>query len=204
MKSGEHGNWHMKSRLLKYNEDIDSYAHRNSPWARVLRKVKPLFLLGSIASFIYDRTVGKLEREFHATFQPYEVIEQEGNCLLNTGIDEIWDIVTGIVSGVGHIFTVAAAYVTIGVGDDDTAAQATDTDLIGSNKFYAVSEAGYPTSTTQKVTFKSSFATGEANYAWQEWVVKHATSAICLNRKVESLGTKASGTWTLEVSITLS
>ena len=44
----------------------------------------------------------------------------------------------------------------------------------------------------------------EANYAWNEWVVKQSTSAKCLNRKVESLGTKSSGTWTLEVSITLS
>jgi hypothetical protein len=65
-------------------------------------------------------------------------------------------------------------------------------------------ESGYPTSTTQKVTLKSSFGSGDANYAWQEWVVKQATSTICLNRKVESLGTKSSGTWTLEVTITLS
>jgi hypothetical protein len=35
-------------------------------------------------------------------------------------------------------------------------------------------------------------------------VVKHSTSAICLNRKVESLGTKSTGTWTLEVEISLS
>jgi hypothetical protein len=65
-------------------------------------------------------------------------------------------------------------------------------------------DAGYPTSTSQQITLKTSFASGEANYAWNEWVVKQATSAICLNRKVNSLGTKASGTWTLEVSITLS
>jgi hypothetical protein len=34
--------------------------------------------------------------------------------------------------------------------------------------------------------------------------VKHGTSGKCLNRKVDALGTKTSGTWTLEVSITLS
>jgi hypothetical protein len=65
-------------------------------------------------------------------------------------------------------------------------------------------ETGYPTSTTQKATFKASFGASEANYTWNEWVVKQSTSAKCLNRKVDSLGTKASGTWTLEVSITLS
>ncbi|GAG48088.1 unnamed protein product, partial [marine sediment metagenome] len=58
--------------------------------------------------------------------------------------------------------------------------------------------------TSQKATFKSSFGNDDANYAWEEWVVKQSTSAKCLNRKVENLGTKTSGTWTLEVSITLS
>jgi hypothetical protein len=72
------------------------------------------------------------------------------------------------------------------------------------NKTYKGMESGYPTSTTQKVTFKSSFGSSEANYAWNEWVVKQSSSAICLNRKVESLGTKSGGTWTLEVDITLS
>jgi len=171
----EHANWHMKTRLFKYHEDI-------TPFAKEGR-----------------------EAEFHKLFKPYEVKEMEGNCLLNTGIDEMWDLITGVVSGVGHVFTVAAAYVTIGVGDSATAANATQTDLqAASNKTYKGAEAGYPTSTTQKVTFKSSFGSGDANYAWEEWVVKHATSAICLNRKVESLGTKSTGTWTLEVDITLS
>ncbi|MGD9143016.1 MAG: hypothetical protein PVG61_04130, partial [Dehalococcoidia bacterium] len=62
----------------------------------------------------------------------------------------------------------------------------------------------YPTTNPQKVTFKSSFGSGEANYAWNEWVVKNDSSEVCLNRKVESLGTKSGGSWTLEVDITLS
>jgi len=143
------------------------------------------------------------EDEFHQLFQPYEVIEGEGNCLLNTGIDEIWDLITGAVSGADHIFDNAAAQ--IGVGDSNTAADATQTDLqAATNKTYKGMESGYPTSTSQKATFKASFGTSDANYAWQEWVVKQSTSAICLNRKVESLGTKSTGTWTLEVEISLS
>lgn len=143
------------------------------------------------------------EDEFHQLFQPYEVIEGEGNCLLNTGIDEMWDLVTGAVSGATHIYDNAAAQ--IGVGDSDTAANATQTDLqAATNKTYKGMESGYPTSTTQKATFKSSFGSSDANYAWNEWVVKQSTSAICLNRKVESLGTKSTGTWTLEVEISLS
>jgi len=143
------------------------------------------------------------EGKFHQLFKPYEVIEGEGNCLLNTGIDEMWDLITGAVSGADHIFDNAAAQ--IGVGDSSTAADATQTDLqAATNKTYKGMETGYPTSISQKATFKASFGSTDANYAWNEWVVKQSTSGKCLNRKVESLGTKSSGTWTLEVSITLS
>ena len=169
----EHANWHMKARLLKYHEDI-------TPLARE----------------------GK-GAEFHQLFKPYEVREMEGNVLLNSGINEIWDLITGVVSGNDHIFD--NSYATIGVGDSATAADATQTDLQAAvNKTYKGMESGYPTSTSQKATFKASFGDSDANYAWNEWVVKQATSGICLNRKVENLGTKSSGTWTLEVSITLS
>lgn len=136
--------------------------------------------------------------------KPFEIIEGEDNCLLNTGIDEMWDLITGVVTGATHIFDNAAAQ--IGVGDSSTGASATQTDLqAAANKTYKGMEATFPTSTSQKATFKSSFGSSDANYAWNEWVVKHSTSAKCLNRKVDTMGTKASGsTWTLEVSITLS
>lgn len=140
------------------------------------------------------------EVEFYRLFAPYEVIEGEGNCLLNSGIDEMWDLVTG--ASANHFDNTNAQ---IGVGDSSTAADATQTDLQAStNKTYKGMETSYPTSTSQKATFKASFGSSEANYAWNEWVVKQPTSAKCLNRKVESLGTKSTGTWTLEVSITLS
>ena len=140
------------------------------------------------------------EDQFHQLFKPYQIIEGEGNCLLNSGIDEMWDLIVG---GSSNHFDNTNAQ--IGVGDSSTAADATQTDLqAATNKTYKGMESGYPTSTSQKATFKSSFGDSEANYTWNEWVVKQSTSAKCLNRKVENLGTKTSGTWTLEVSITLS
>jgi hypothetical protein len=140
------------------------------------------------------------EGEFHRRFQPYEVIEGEGNLLLNSGIDEMWDLITG--GSANHFDNTGAR---IGVGDSNTAADATQTDLQAStNKAYQDMDSGYPTSTSQQATFKASFGDSEANFAWNEWVVKQATSGKCLNRKVESQGTKVSGTWTLEVTITLS
>ena len=140
------------------------------------------------------------EDEFHRLFTPGEVIEGEGNCLLNSGIDEMWDLIIG--DSANH-FTSATAQV--GVGDSSTAAAPTQTDLqAAANKTYKGMESGYPTSASQKATFKASFGDSEANYAWNEWVVRQSSSGKCLNRKAESLGTKTGGTWTLEVNITLS
>ncbi len=141
-----------------------------------------------------------MEDEFHRQFVPYETIQGEGNCLLNAGIDEMWDLITG--ASANHFDSSSAR---LGVGDSNAAAQATQTDLQATtNKTYKAMDSGYPTTTNQKITLKASFGSSEANYAWNEWVVKHGTSAVCLNRKVEALGTKTSGTWTLEVTITLS
>ena len=140
------------------------------------------------------------EAEFQRRFKPYEVIEAEGNCLLNSGIDEMWDLIAG--DSANHFNNAGAQ---IGVGDSNTAAAATQTDLqAATNKTYKAMDSGYPTSTTQKATFRASFGAGDANYTWNEWVVKQGTSGKCLNRKVDSMGTKSGGTWTLEVSITLS
>jgi hypothetical protein len=139
------------------------------------------------------------EAEFQRLFKPYEVISGEGNCLLNSGIDELWDIVCG--DSANHFNNAGAQ---IGVGDSNTAASAAQTDLqAAANKTYKGMDGGYPTSTSQKANFKASFGASDANYAWNEWVVKQATSSKCLNRKVESLGTKTGGTWTLQVDITL-
>jgi len=138
--------------------------------------------------------------------KPYEILEGEGNVLLNTGINEILGLITGITSGTNRLFS--NANTKIGVGDSSTAADATQTDLLGTNKAYKGQETGYPTVGSQKVTFKSSFGDTEANFAWNEWVVKSVDATtptnICLNRKVESLGTKSTGTWSLQVDITIS
>lgn len=112
------------------------------------------------------------EDEFQRLYTPYELINGEGNCLLNSGIDEIWDLVCG--DSANHFNSSTAQ---IGVGDSATAASATQTDLQAStNKTYKAMDSGYPTSTTQKATFKASFGTSEANYAWNEWVVKQSSN----------------------------
>jgi len=170
MEKFELAQWQCRARLYKYAEDITPFAQE-----------------------------GK-EAEFHKLFKPYEVREIEGNLLLNEGIDEMWDLITG-AGGTAYNNTNAR----IGVGNGTATASATQTGLQGGSTEFKGMEASYPTSTSQKATFKSSFGDSEANFAWEEWTVDNgATADKNLNRKVESLGTKSSGTWTLEVSITLS
>ena len=93
----------------------------------------------------------------------------------------------------------------IGVGDSTTAFAASQTDLqASSNKARKGMEATFPTRTNNQLVFKSSFGTTEANFSWQEWGVFNASSGgVMLNRKVENLGSKSSGTWLLTVTLTI-
>ncbi len=94
----------------------------------------------------------------------------------------------------------------IGVGDSTDAFDKTETDLqAATNKFRQGMEATYPTRATNVLTFRSLFATGDANFAWEEWAVFNASSAgTMLNRKVESLGTKTSAqSWQFTVTLTV-
>ena len=96
----------------------------------------------------------------------------------------------------------------MGVGDSNTAAVATQTDLQAvTNKFRKAMNATFPISgTSQKITFQSDFGSAEANFAWKEFAVFNASSAgAMINRKVSDQGTKVSGqTWRLSLEITLS
>jgi len=149
--------------------------------------------------------------------QPEVTEAIEGNLLLNEGIQRLQDmtmIATPVSNQVvGNPWSNANAF--IGVGDSVTAEAATQTELqAATNKFYKAMNAAYPSRSAQTVSFQSDFTTGEANYAWAEWTVAAgATSGsgagfllgtTNLNRKVASLGTKASGTWTLTAQISLS
>jgi hypothetical protein len=111
--------------------------------------------------------------------------------------------IAGLIIGTGTDFANANAH--LGVGDSLTAFAAGQTDLqAASNKFRRPMEATYPQLATNVIDFKSSFATGEANFAWNEVGVFNAVSAgTMLCRVVQSLGTKVSGTWTLTHSVTV-
>lgn len=95
----------------------------------------------------------------------------------------------------------------IGVGDSTTAFAASQTDLQAStNKLRKAMDATFPSGSSNVITFRSTFATTDANYAWQEWGIFNASTAgTMLSRKVESLGTKTSAqTWQFTVVLTYS
>lgn len=109
---------------------------------------------------------------------------------------------SGIGAG-GTAFNNANSY--IGVGDSTTAFAAGQTDLQAStNKTRKAMDATYPNGGSNVVTFRSTFGTSDANYAWNEWGVFNASSGgTMLNRKVESLGTKTNTqTWQFTVTLT--
>lgn len=148
---------------------------------------------------------------------PYEVIAREGNLLVYGGISCLWQclIGNGTTTADQTLTYFNNARAAIGVGDSTTAAAATQTNLqAASNKLRKAMEATYPshtdgtTSGAATITFRSAFGSSDANFAWQEWGVFNSTTdgvGRMLNRKVESLGTKASGsTWTFTVTISLS
>lgn len=123
-----------------------------------------------------------------------------GNCLLNIGISELWDIFIG-----NSINIFDNDYAQIGVGNSNTAALANQTDLLGSSTEYVEMDVSYPLVSSQTVIFRSTFGSSEANFSWQEFVIKQSTSGICLNRKVYNNGAKSSGmTWVVTVNIALS
>ena len=127
----------------------------------------------------------------------------EGNIFLNEGINLIWTLVCG---GSGTPFNNTNSY--LGVGDGSTSEDASQTGLQGTNKLYKKVDDGYPQyGTDQKAVWRATYGGTEANFAWNEFTVANGSSdtAINLNRKVTSKGTKTSGsTWILTLTLTLS
>lgn len=124
----------------------------------------------------------------------------EGNVFLNEGITFIWQAVTG-TTGLTY-FDASHSY--IGVGDGTTPEDPTQTGLQGTNKTYKLVDSGYPQVSGNIVKFRATFGPDEGNHAWNEWTISNGNSdsAVNLNRKVQNMGTKASGaTWTIEVQL---
>lgn len=137
-----------------------------------------------------------------AGFGPDEVVTASQNIVLDTGANEMLKLISG--TG-GTEFNAANSI--IYVGNDSTAENASQTGVIatGANRAYALMDTGYPVVTGRQMIYRASFGDTSANFQWNEASIMNGTgvNAVSMNRKVANLGTKASGTWTLQITISL-
>jgi hypothetical protein len=125
--------------------------------------------------------------------------------LLNKGRDYM---AAALLSNPTNLFDASKG--TIGVGTSTAVYAAAQTDLQGTKAYEVVDAA--PGIAVNVLTFVATFATGVANFAWEEWGVCNSTGAapngtttILLNRKVETLGTKTSAqSWEITATLTVS
>lgn len=158
----------------------------------------------------------KLDALVRQGLKPYDVIEREHNLLMYGGASNQWQTLIGNgTTTAGQTLTYFNnANAAIGVGDSSTAAAATQTDLqAATNKLRKAMDATYPLHTdgvvsgAASIVFRSTFATGDANWVWNEWGTFNSPTAATgrmLNRKVEALGTKTSAaSWQMTVTLSI-
>jgi len=126
------------------------------------------------------------------------------NLGLNEGIQALLELIAGISTPTKWDNTNAR----LGVGDSNTAEAATQTGLqAATNKLWKAMDSGYPQRSSQTLEWRATFASGDANYSWQEFTVVNASddTGVNLNRKCADKGTKTSGeSWVLSLKITVS
>lgn len=148
--------------------------------------------------------------DFHRlAVTPYEVSEVVGNLITNAG----WTRLMNLLTNQGATQALDATHARIGVGNGSTAEAYADADLAAAagsaNRwFQLVSGAG--TLGTRTLAFAATFASGDGNFAWNEFGIDFGTAsgntvtAPLFNRKAGiAQGTKASGqTWTATATLT--
>lgn len=145
---------------------------------------------------------------------PYEVTEgpQPGNRLVTVGLNQL----TSRLITAEQVWD--QTHSALAVGDSTTADAIGDTDLVAAtNKRYQATDASFPTQSNGVLTFRATYGSGVAEFAWNEYGVivpdtsttytsgsTKQASYILFNRKSPaSLGTKSSGTWVFTVTITV-
>lgn len=150
--------------------------------------------------------------ELAARYEP-ERLDVGGNLLTTAGLTRIMSL---LIAAGGQAMD--NTHTRLGVGDSSTAEAVGQTDLQAASgtthRYFMTMTATYPSVAVAVATFKVSFASADGNFAWNEWGItidsgssaaSSTVGATLVNRKVVSLGTKASGSvWSLTVTLTLS
>ena len=188
-------NWHAHALVQKYTD-------RQVDWARR-------------ASGVAEPEGALLQRHCGEPEDGYA--EADGNLLVTVGLDAITKLL--IASGDPQAFSGPTRAI-VGVGATNTAANVADTHLgaDAGSAYYQGCDSANPTQANGVITTVCTFSTGNANFAWAEWcwatctgsitpgatLASVATGTKLWNHKIQSLGTKASGSWVLTATITIS
>lgn len=137
-----------------------------------------------------------------AGFEPDEIRTAKENIVLDNGANEMLKLITG--TG-GSAFSAANTYIYVGTNSSAENAAQTGVLASGSNRAYARLESGYPIVDGRQMVFQAAFGDSEANFAWNEASIANGigSNSVAMNRKVQSLGTKVTGTWSLRITISL-
>ena len=147
--------------------------------------------------------------------EPFETRIDEGNLGLSGGITRALSLLT--LSGTDGGLTWNTTLTCIGVGTSTTTASAADTGLViaatsaTAQEYHKMDATTYPAVSGSNMIVRSTFGSTEANFAWNEFVIKNATytadstSGRALIRKVSQQGTKISGqSWECTCTVTMS
>jgi hypothetical protein len=148
-----------------------------------------------------------------AGLRPYETLELAGNLLTTAGLGRLTSL---LIAGGGQGLTNTATR--LGTGNGAGTAAVGDTDLSASagstNRWFQVMDATYPQQAAGVLTVKSTFASADGNYTWNEWGIDVGTptvsssalvAALLFNHKTSAaLGPKTSaGVWAFTATATI-
>jgi len=144
----------------------------------------------------------------------YEVQGPLPNVPTIGGISLLWERAIGLApstSATGATLqAISSGNVRMGVSTSTAAASKATTGL-GGSPVYSSHTSGDPhadsvsSTAAQTVTYKGSWGTTQANFAWRTWGVLNSTAASrrLINHALQNLGTKTTGTWTLTVKLSI-
>jgi hypothetical protein len=153
--------------------------------------------------------------------RPYATAEVVGNLLTTTGLNRLTSLA---IAGGGQGMTNTATRIgvgngTVSAGGGSVPAVVGDTDLAAAagsaNRWFQIMDATFPQQSNGVLTYKSTFASADGNFAWNEFGIDIGTptvssantvNAVLFNHKTSiAQGTKASGqSWAATASITIS
>jgi len=170
----------------------------------LLAKVKGALSISDHVDWKVECEVRKYHNEKDLSMgKHYDVAHAGGNIVTDSGANAMLKLITG--DSLTSPFSNANAV--IAVGNNTTPENATQTGLIAIPPYYVAKgmDSGFPQVTGRNVVFKSTFNNDEANFSWNEFSIQNGigSNKIALNRKVENLGTKATGIWTVQITISI-